>query len=148
MKRLITVLLISIATVSCSRQLPDTQTTIGALTEIEQKLARAWVDRDRETINNILADDWSVIDPSGRVLTKQQVLGETFASADRKIESLTIDEVKVRSLGRLAVVTGRTTAAGSYQEKRSEVVLRFTDVFEQRNGRWQVVASQGTVVAP
>ena len=124
----------------------DAEATVAALADIEQKLAKAWVDGDRETISAILAPDWAVVDIAGRVLTKGQVLEEAFGTGDRKIEAMRIDDVKVRPFGEIAIVTGRTVAAGSYQGKRSEVELRFTDVFARREGVWQVVASQGTAV--
>jgi ketosteroid isomerase-like protein len=116
--------------------------------ELEQRLADAWVRGDRRFIEGLLADDWSVTDPSGRIATRQQVLEETFGSADRRIEAMSIDDVKVRRLGSVAVVTGRTQAVGSYRGERAAVTLRFTDVFDERDGRWQIVASQGTAVAP
>ena len=122
----------------------------GAEAEIralEHQLAAAWVARDREFIGRLLASDWSVVDPSGRVLTKQQVLDESFASTDRRIDEMNIDEVKVRALGDVAVATGRTQATGSDRGQRGTAVLRFTDVFHHREGRWQIVASQGTTVA-
>lgn len=117
------------------------------LNRLEQRLVRAWIERDRETVDEILADDWSVIDPGGRVLGKAQVMAEGFESGTRNIESGTIDEVRVRLLGHVAVVTGRTVAAGSYQGTPFSVQLRFTDVCEKQGGRWRVVASQGTLIA-
>lgn len=102
------------------------------LYQLEQRIIRAWVENDRDTINAILADDWTVIDPSGRVLTKTQVMEEAFESGIRKLETGTIDEVKVRTFGDFAVVTGRTTAAGSYQKISFSVTLRFTDVCVKR----------------
>jgi ketosteroid isomerase-like protein len=117
-----------------------------ALADIEQQLATAWVKGDREAIGRILAPDWSVIDTTGRVLSKQQVMDEAFGSSDRKVDAMTIDDVKVRTFGEVAVVTGRTAAAGRHRDTSSSVVLRFTDVFARREGRWQVVASQGTLV--
>jgi ketosteroid isomerase-like protein len=117
------------------------------LNELQQRLIRAWVESDRETVNAILADDWTVIDPAGRVLTKAQVLEEGFESGTRKIESGTIDEVRVRLLGEVAVVTGRTQAVGSYQGNTVAVKLRFTDVCVKRGEGWQVVASQATLIA-
>ena len=117
------------------------------LNQLEQRLIRAWLDNDRETVNAILADDWTVIDPRGRVLTKAQVMDEGFESGTRKIEAGTIDEVKVRTFGDFAVVTGRTAAAGSYQGTNFSVTLRFTDVFVKRGANWQAVASQGTLIA-
>ncbi len=115
--------------------------------DLEQRLAAAWVKGDRPFIERLLADDWTVIDPAGRVLTKPQVLEETFASSERRIEAMVIDDVKVRLLGETAVATGRTQATGSYRGQRATVTLRFTDVFYFRDGRWQIVASHGTTVA-
>lgn len=117
------------------------------LNELEQRLMRAWIEKDRETIDELLAADWSVIDPGGRVLTRAQVMAEGFESGTRNIESGTIDEVHVRLFGHIAVVTGRTVAAGTYQGTPFSVQLRFTDVCEKHGGDWQVVASQGTFIA-
>jgi ketosteroid isomerase-like protein len=121
---------------------------VSTIVDLEQRLARAWVNGDRPFIDALLAPDWTVTDPSGRILTKQQVLDETFSSADRKIETMAIDEVKVRILGAVAVATGRTRATGSYQGSSASVTLRFTDVFVRQSGHWQIAVSQGTMVAP
>jgi ketosteroid isomerase-like protein len=118
------------------------------LRTLEEKLARAWVEKDRPFIEGLLAADWSVTDAAGQVLTKDQVLTQTFASSDRTIDSMTIDDVRVRLLGATAVVTGRTRATGSYRGQSGSAVLRFTDVFAQRDGRWQIVASHGSSVTP
>src|SRR5687768_14728141 len=83
--------------------------------DLEQRLAQAWVKGDRGFIEGLLAPDWSVTDPSGRILTRQQVIEETFSSADRRIDSMTVDEVNVRLFGDVAIATGRTQDTGSYQ---------------------------------
>ena len=116
------------------------------LTQIEHQLVKAWIDGDRKTVDSILASDWSVIDLTGRVLTRTQVMQE-LGSGDRRIESGSVDDLNVRMLGDIAVVTGRSFLTGTYQGKRASVVQRFTDVFARRDGRWQAVASQGTQVA-
>ena len=116
------------------------------LNQIQQRLIKAWVTKDRETINSLLADDWAVTDPGGHVLTKEQVMAE-LDSGERNLESGTIDDVHVRLFGDVAVVTGRTTATGSYQGNSVSVKLRFTDVFVKRSGRWSAVASQATLIA-
>ncbi len=119
----------------------------GAIVELEQRLAQAWVLRDRGFIDDVLAAEWTVTDPSGRVLTKQQVLDETFSSDERTIDSMTVDEIVVRLFGTVAVATGRTRAAGSYKGERASVELRFTDVLQKLGDRWRFVVSQGTFVA-
>ena len=122
--------------------------TEAELRALEERLARAWVEKDRPFIEGLLAGDWSVTDGAGQVLTKDQVLAQTFASSDRTIDSMTIDDVRVRVFGSTAVVTGRTRATGSYRGQTGSAVLRFTDIFVQRDGRWQIVASHGSTVTP
>ena len=123
----------------------DAATVIARL---EQRLAQAWVQRDHAFIDNLLAADWSVIDASGAVLTKQQVLDQTFASTERQIDTMTIDELVVRIVGDAAIATGRTRASGTYQGRSGTATLRFTDVFVRRDGRWVIVASHASSVAP
>jgi ketosteroid isomerase-like protein len=120
----------------------------AAIVDLEHRLAAAWVRGDRPFIEGVLADDWSVTDGAGRVLTRPQVLDETFGSADRRIESMAIDDVRVRFVGGVAIVTGRTRATGSYRGQSGTATLRFTDVFTRRDGRWQIVISHGSTVAP
>jgi len=147
MKRSIGALLFALAAVLGLDGFEQGSRDVEIISDIEQQLAKAWVNRDRATIDAILAPDWSVTDVAGRVLTKQQVMQESFDSADRRIEAMAIDDVKVRTFGDTAVATGRTRATGSYRGTSQSVVLRFTDVFVRRDGRWQAVASHGSTVA-
>jgi hypothetical protein len=116
------------------------------LRSLEERLAAAWVEGDRVFIEGLLADDWTVIDLNGRILKKAEVLEEAFGSKTRKVASMRIDEIAVRSFNDWAVVTGRTFAGGEYQGEAVEVRLRFTDIFVNHNGNWQVVASQATLI--
>lgn len=120
--------------------------TAAELTLIEEQLAASWVAGDHTYHQRVLADDWSVIDPAGRILTKEDVLREAF-SGEREITKGKIDEVKVRDFGDWAIVTGRTQMSGRYQGQKMDVKLRFTDVFVRQNGEWKCVASQGTFLS-
>ena len=124
----------------------DASQVVEILRDIEERLAIAWVEGDHSFIEQILADDWSVTDLTGRVLKKAEVLEEAFGSKGRQVVSMRIDDISVRPFGDWAIVTGRTQAAGEYQSEVAEVTLRFTDVFANRNGHWQVVASQATLL--
>ena len=120
---------------------------IKTLTDIQHRLAQAWAEGDREFIESVLADDWSVTDLTGRVLTKDEVLREAFASDERQVISMSIDNIRVRPFNEWAVVTGETKAAGSYQGQVMEVRLRFTDVFAEIDGQWRAVASHATLIS-
>jgi ketosteroid isomerase-like protein len=134
-------------------ELPKNRTSFDAsqiaehLRDIEERLAVAWVEGDRSFIEQVLADDWSVTDLTGRVLGKAEVLEEAFGSKDRQIVSMRIDQLSVRPFGDWAIVTGRTQAAGEYQGEVAEVTLRFTDVFACLGGNWRAVASQATLIS-
>ena len=118
------------------------------LVALERRLAEAWVNGDRSFIESLVSPDWTVTDPTGQVLSRQRVLDETFSSTERRINTMTVDELKVRRLSwTAAVVTGRTQTSGSYRGQEASVNLRFTDVFLLRNEGWRIVASQGTLIA-
>jgi uncharacterized protein (TIGR02246 family) len=140
-----TILLVAVAALAAMAQ---NRSPVDELVQLQQRLMRAWIDGDRAYVESVLASDWTTTDVSGQVLTRATVLREVFESRDRRIESGRIDDVKVRMLGdEAAVVTGRTAAVGTYKGQRGNMTLRFTDVFVRRDGRWQAVASQGTVIA-
>ena len=52
--------------------------------------------------------------------------------------------MKVRVFGTTAIVTGSDTEKSTYKGKDSSGKYVWTDVFVERNGRWQAVASQST----
>lgn len=118
---------------------------VALLNDIEQRLVAAWAAGDSSFHEKTLADDWSVIDATGRVMSKAQMLAEAFL-VDGQITKGIIDQVDVRIFGDWAVVTGRTRAAGQSGGVDFDVTLRFTDVFACRDGTWQVVASQATLL--
>ena len=113
---------------------------------IEEQLAASWVAGDHTYHQRVLADDWTVIDPTGNILTKADVLREAF-SGMRKIDKGKIDQINVRDFGDWAIVTGRTQMAGRYQGQKMDVTLRFTDIFVRSENEWKCVASQGTFVS-
>ena len=117
------------------------------IASIEQALVKAWLTHDRAAIDAILAPEWSVTDAAGQVLSKEQVMQESFGSSERRIEAMATDDVRVRVFGDAAVATGRTRATGSYRGTSATVVLRFTDVFVRRGQSWHVVASHASAVA-
>jgi ketosteroid isomerase-like protein len=127
-------------------QSTDSAAVTKELEQIEQRLATSWKTGDCAAWGAIAADEWSVVHITGAVITKAQAM-EMCRKPQAPIEAFTIDQVVVRPFGDTAVVTGRTTVTmgGATPET---VRLRFTDVFIRRAGRWQVVASHATRLAP
>ncbi len=123
-----------------------TESDIQQLKRIQQQLAAAWVARDRDTIERLVAPDWIVTHVGGQRLTRPDVLRDMLESSATRIESMTVDDVDVRPFGDTAVVTGRTHARGVQSGAAFDVTLRFTDVFVRRSDEWQAVASHASLV--
>jgi ketosteroid isomerase-like protein len=118
----------------------------AALVEIQQDLARAWLTGDRQMLERIIAPDWTSTGPDGRTSDRARVLAQVFETGAHKILDLKVDDVEVRVFGDAAVVTGRTRGVGEFEGAGYDVVIRFTDVFVRRAGRWQAVASHASLI--
>jgi hypothetical protein len=116
------------------------------LRDIQQQLARAWVERDRAFIERILAPEWSVTQANGSILSRANVLRSAFETEALRVKSMVVDDVTVRMFGTTAVVRGRTSATGTDKDLAFNVRMRFTDVFLKRNGEWQAVASHASLL--
>jgi hypothetical protein len=114
------------------------------LRDLQPQLARAWVERDRPYIDSVLAAEWKVTQSDGTILSRADVLRAAFESDALRVTTMVIDEVTVVVLGTTAIVRGRTEAAGVVNGAAVTARLRFTDVFLNRGGRWQAVASHAS----
>jgi hypothetical protein len=124
----------------------DPSTTTRELTEIEGRLATTWRSGDCDAWGAIVAPEWSVTHITGAMMTRAEAL-RMCKAPEGTLQTLISDDLSVRAFGDAAVVTGRTTATTAGANPQT-VILRFTDVFIRRDGRWQAVASQATRLAP
>ena len=116
------------------------------LIELQQTLAKAWLTADRAMVERIIAPEWTSTGPDGSTTDRATVLTQVFETGAHKIRDLKIDDVRARVFGDAAVVTGRTHGIGEYEGSGYAVVIRFTDTFVRREGRWQAVASHASIV--
>jgi hypothetical protein len=79
---------------------------------------------------------------SGAVDTKAGYLRSLGASGPYALDSLVPGDLSVRVYGQAAVVTGRLVV--KLRAQPAPYALRFTDVWERRSGRWQLVVFQAT----
>jgi hypothetical protein len=115
------------------------------LRDLEQDLARAWLQHDRSSLELLLAPDWTVTQADGTILSRSTVLGEFFDAVT--FDANVIDDVVVRLFGDAAVVRGRTSVEATFNGVAVSARIRFTDVFIKRRQHWQVVASHASAVA-
>ena len=113
------------------------------LIQMELDWSDADVKKDAVTLNRILAEDWMGIDFEGTVMTKANVMRDLKSNATAT-ESTELREIKVRIFGNTALVSGTEVEKSQYKGKDSSGAYVWTDVFVQRDGRWQAVSSQST----
>ena len=116
------------------------------LKQIERDWDNAAAKADTAALDRILAADWVVTNFDGQLETKAQRLA-AVKSGERKLETATINEMKVRLLGDVAIVHGLSTVKASLKGKDVSGRYRWTDVFAKRGGRWLAVTTQSTKVA-
>ena len=114
------------------------------------KLERGWNEafyrKDVAFIERLLAEEFTATYDDGRMGDKATELA-LVAAFNQQVESATPDEFAVRVYRDTAVVWFTLRLVGIKEGQRSEMALRYTDVWIVRDGRWQCVSSQSTRVA-
>jgi ketosteroid isomerase-like protein len=110
----------------------------------ERTLLRAAVDADTQTAGALLTPDFQLIDVTGAPETRADYLGTIAAKIFVKLEPISPISVRVHGSSAVARVKlhFKVEAGGLKLEHDGWT----TDVFEQRQGRWQVVWSQSTAI--
>ena len=116
------------------------------LKNLENERAKAVVKGDIAALDPVTADDYTVINIAGQLLTKPQIF-DAIKSGDIKYEELENNDLQVRVYGNTAVLTGRTTQKGQFKGKDISGQTRFTRVYVKQHGKWQAVAFQATRIA-
>jgi len=104
---------------------------------------QAQIKSDKAALERLLADDYRLANSSGQVETKAQFVADQTAPGYR-LEPFTVEEPIQRVMGDTALLGGVATLKGTDGGKPYSVRLRFTDVWQKRDGRWQVVFTQAT----
>lgn len=129
--------------------LPDTM-PLGAvereLLRFEQRRSDAIFRHDTAAIRPMYAPEFTGVTATGFEVTLERLLG--VFTRDDQTTVFHIDELRVQRLGdgTSAVLSGRLTT----NRRSGEFVAasRFLHVYERRQGRWVIVAAQGTALPP
>src|SRR6185436_8072988 len=122
---------------------PDPEQTIAIL-------QRAWVSAlehgDIAAIEALMAPEFINTAADGKVMPRAEELAPV-RDGTVKFTRATVEQLDVRVFGTTAIAIGIAEFEGSFGDRPFAGRERFTDVWLQRDGRWQVVASHNSRLA-
>lgn len=114
---------------------------------IERQRLRALVDANIEVARRLHADDFQLINPRGESFSKEQYLGGIASGQVDYVVWEPESPIEVRLFGSGAVIRYRSQLEIIVSGQKVPLQQHWhTDSYEKRNGRWQVVWSQATVI--
>jgi hypothetical protein len=125
---------------------PPNAAVVTQIMQMEHDRIEAGVRKDTAAIAAATADGYVQVDWEGRILDKAAALAR-IKSSEIKLQSNTVDEMEVRVHADTAVVVGTATRKGVSNGKDISGRIRYTRVYVNRNGRWQVIQFQQTRIA-
>ena len=111
--------------------------------DLDRKRMTAMAEKDIATLKAVLSDDLVYTHSSARLDTKASLING-MESGSTVYNSVEPSDVKAQDLGDAVVLTGvariRVTSGG----KPNAFAVRFTDVYANKGGQWQMVTWQST----
>jgi ketosteroid isomerase-like protein len=111
--------------------------------DLDKKRMTAMAQKDVATLNTLLADDLVYTHSSARLDTKKSLIG-AMESGSTVYTSVEPSDVKAQDFGDTVVLTGSCRIGVMSGGRPNSFGVRFTDVYANKGGRWQMVAWQST----
>ncbi len=125
-------------------------TDISDLIATDQRMQRAFVDRDVAVLDEILTDDYVLVLASGAERRKAQIL-DAFASTETTWETNETGDWQVRVHGDTAIVVATLHQKGIDHGQSFDSKVKFSDTYIRTRGQWRNVhahASKAVDLAP
>jgi ketosteroid isomerase-like protein len=120
-------------------------TDVDAIKQLGQDMGNAMVAGDIDKLNQIYADDWATVASSGKIVTKENLLGD-FKSFHDKLEWFENGPIDVQVYGDVAVANGIVKEKRIRDGKDTSGEFVYMDLLQKRAGKWVVVRSAGARV--
>jgi hypothetical protein len=111
--------------------------------DLDKKRMTAMAQKDIATLNTLLSDDLIYTHSSARLDTKQSLIGN-MESGSTVYTAVEPSDVKAQDLGDAVVLTGACRISVMTQGRPNSFSVRFTDVYSNKGGQWQMVTWQST----
>ena len=111
--------------------------------DLDKKRMTAMAQKDIATLSTLLSDDLVYTHSSARLDTKQSLIGN-MESGSTVYTAVEPSDVKAQDLGDAVILTGACRISVMTQGRPNSFSVRFTDVYANKGGQWQMVTWQST----
>ena len=129
------------ALVSSQGQKATDSEAVAAVTKIENDAIKAVLANDSSFYEKFLASDYTGGTSRGTWDTKPSTLADMKDTKNNKTNSQTLSDLKVRIHGDLAIATYSTTYDALISGQHYARTVLCTDVLQQQNGGWMLMAN-------
>jgi ketosteroid isomerase-like protein len=111
--------------------------------DLDRKRMDAMGQKDLATLHALISEDLVYTHSSARLDTKKSLIG-AMESGATVYTAVVPSDVKAQDLGDTVVLTGSAEIGVMSQGRPNSFAVRFTDVWSNKGGQWQMVAWQST----
>jgi hypothetical protein len=111
--------------------------------QLEDQWTTALVKRDTKTFDRLLAPNF-VYTEDASVMNRSEVIKGVTGSD--KVEWARNEGMKLHNFGDVHVVTGVLHVKGKGAKGAFDRRYQFTDTWQRKNGRWQIIAAQDYLI--
>jgi ketosteroid isomerase-like protein len=111
--------------------------------DLDKQRMDAMAKKDLAALNTLISDDLVYTHSSARLDTKKTLIGN-MESGSTVYTSVVPSDVKAQDLGDTVVLTGSCKISVMSQGRPNSFGVRFTDVWANKGGQWQMVTWQST----
>jgi ketosteroid isomerase-like protein len=111
--------------------------------DLDRKRMNAMAQKDIATLNALLSDDLVYTHSTARLDTKKSLI-EAMESGRTVYTGVEPSDVQAQDLGNAVVLTGSARIHVVSSGNPISFGVRFTDVYVNKGGQWQMVAWQST----
>ena len=142
MKNLLLLFAITVSStlVAIGQQQKETRNDSTLLIQLENDWAKALVNRDETVFNKLLAADF-IYTENEKMYSRAEVI-QSVMSVSETIRSASNEDMQVHIKDKTAIVTGWLFVNGKGAEGNFKRHYRFTDIWFNNNGTWQLIAAQ------
>ena len=111
-----------------------------------QEIARAAIERDMAALDRIFDDDFTLTDPTGAVISKDEWLGD-IASGALIIEGVESESFDIRPVGDTFRVKGRLRVASKSTKRSYAGTFDYLGVYTKHGDEWRLTLTSARRVA-